>query len=645
MSDKQFSLTADFTVKQLDEEDNSIVIEGYANTTEKDRVGDIVLEEAWAKGGMANYMSNPIVLAFHDYTKPIGTVIEHSIDAKGLRVVAKISEAAGNILTFIKDGILKTFSVGFRVKDAEYDEERDIFFIKDLELLEISVVSVPANAGSVFSVRKAFKDANEYTEFKEEFKMAEEGKGAEDEVKTSETASTEDIIKTLEEKLADGLSKHSSELSAAIQKLLEEQKTEKENMSDTEDKAQPQVFTKDMVEDLLAKVEARVTEKFENENKSLSETLDGLKNDLSEKSAELEALQKNKMRFEDPTGTVVSNAEVDSAILISKAMGRRIEDTAYGKQLIEKAGVGPHLASTTETWEEEFSMRLEADIRETLIMEPMFRTITMNAATMHIPVNPEAGYGEWIARTYPPLRSSDGGSTGTAGDHLITDTSLTAHKLVAKEYLGDEEEEDAILPLMPIVRDAVMRRMAKTSDVAILRGDVGTSFAGMTGNFPFNGVSTIATDAGLTVTRSIGGSEKVTVQSCADARRQLGVWGLDPSALVYVVSKDAYFDLLDDPDFRTMDVVGDRATILRGQIGSINGSPVVVSGEFAAKASGATAVVVMNARNFIVGNLRNVRVETDRSVEDQKNILVASRRFGFLDVITAKGAAVVNWAA
>jgi hypothetical protein len=49
--------------------------------------------------------------------------------------------------------------------------------------------------------------------------------------------------------------------------------------------------------------------------------------------------------------------------------------------------------------------------------------------------------------------------------------------------------------------------------------------------------------------------------------------------------------------------------------------------------------------NFIVGNLRTVRVETDRSVEDQKNILVASRRMGFLDVISGKGAAVIRWAA
>ena len=637
MSDKKLSLNFDYTVKEVNEEDSSVIIEGYANTTEKDRVGDIVLQEAWTKGGLDNYMQNPIVLAFHDHSKPIGQVVEHSIDNKGLKIVAKIFKVAGNVFDFVKDGILRTFSVGFRVNDADYHQETDTFLIKDLELLEISVVSVPANASSVFSVRKALENEQLYAEFKEEFNVAEKEDIVEDEVITSDPTDT--IVKSLEEKL----DKQSEVLDAAVELLKQNKETqEKDNMADNEDTAQP-AFGKDMVEELLKEAEKRITEQFEEKEKSLSEALDGLRGELTEKSAELEALQRNKMSFEDPTATRATNSEVDSAVLVAKALGRKIEDTTFGKNLIEKAGVGPHLGSVTDTWEEEFSTRLESDIREALIMEPMFRSVAMNAATMHIPVNPEAGYGEWIARTYPPLRSSDGASTGTAVDHEIIDTSLTAHKLVAKEYMADEEEEDAILPLMPIVRDAVMRRMAKASDVALLRGDAGQASPGA-GNFPFNGVATIALDATLNTSKlSIGSAAKVTVEACALARRDLGVWGLDPSALIYVVSKDAYYDLLDDSDFRTMDVVGDRATILRGQIGSILGSPVVVSGEFATKADGAAAVVCLNASNFIVGNLRNVRVETDRSVEDQKNILVASRRMGFLDIISGKGASIVEW--
>ena len=73
----------------------------------------------------------------------------------------------------------------------------------------------------------------------------------------------------------------------------------------------------------------------------------------------------------------------------------------------------------------------------------------------------------------------------------------------------------------------------------------------------------------------------------------------------------------------------------------------MVSDSFAAKATGATAVLAINTDNYIVGNLRTMMVERDRNVEDQKNVLVASRRFGFLQLTTGdgEGVGVVNWAA
>ena len=38
------------------------IIEGFANTTTKDRVGDVVLASAFAKS-LATYLTNPIILA------------------------------------------------------------------------------------------------------------------------------------------------------------------------------------------------------------------------------------------------------------------------------------------------------------------------------------------------------------------------------------------------------------------------------------------------------------------------------------------------------------------------------------------------------------------------------------------------------
>jgi HK97 family phage prohead protease/HK97 family phage major capsid protein len=173
MSDKKFFIhSSDLEIKSTAKtEKDSIKIAGYANTVLKDRTGDIVLPEAWAKG-IENYRKNPVLLYQHDHSKPIGKSDIVRVDKKGIFVEASVSSAAEKmhgVQSLIRDGALKSFSVGFRVKDASYDKNSDTFFIKDLELLEISVVSVPANQDSLFSVRKSFEDDNGYEEFKKQF--------------------------------------------------------------------------------------------------------------------------------------------------------------------------------------------------------------------------------------------------------------------------------------------------------------------------------------------------------------------------------------------------------------------------------------------------------------------------------------------
>ena len=171
MDKKFFITTDDITLKTNTSKEKSFKIAGYANTSDKDRTGDIVLPDAWTKG-IENFRRNPILLYQHDHGKPIGRVNAVTVDKKGIFVDASVSEAGERqhgIKTLIKDGALKSFSVGFRVKDADYDKISDTFYIKDLELLEISVVSVPANQNSLFSIKKSFEDNQDYLEFKKQF--------------------------------------------------------------------------------------------------------------------------------------------------------------------------------------------------------------------------------------------------------------------------------------------------------------------------------------------------------------------------------------------------------------------------------------------------------------------------------------------
>lgn len=169
MDKKFFINTGDLKVKSSTEaSSDSITIAGYANTSDRDRANEIVKPEAWTKG-VDNFRTNPILLYQHDHSKPIGRVRNVRVDKKGIFVEATVSKAAETVQSLIRDGVLKSFSVGFKIKDADYDRKNDTLVIKDLELLEISVVSVPMNQTSLFSIRKAFDSDLEYKSFKESF--------------------------------------------------------------------------------------------------------------------------------------------------------------------------------------------------------------------------------------------------------------------------------------------------------------------------------------------------------------------------------------------------------------------------------------------------------------------------------------------
>src|SRR6056300_2119759 len=176
MNDKKFYLNSVFDAKSISKKTKAIKIAGYANTTAKDRAGDVITANAWAKG-VDNFRRNPVLLYQHKHDCPIGNVNKIQVDKKGIFVEASVSEAAEKnhgVQTLIKDGALKSFSVGFKVKDGKYNREEDTMTITDVELLEISVVSVPCNQDSLFSISKSFNSDDERKEFVKSLDAADE---------------------------------------------------------------------------------------------------------------------------------------------------------------------------------------------------------------------------------------------------------------------------------------------------------------------------------------------------------------------------------------------------------------------------------------------------------------------------------------
>jgi HK97 family phage prohead protease len=143
----------DWDVKSITKDaTGKIVIKGYANTPDKDRVGDVVLPSAFEKS-LAEYMENPVVLFQHNWDKIIGKCVKAEVTDEGLYVEVEISGAkdVDDVRTKILEGSLKTFSIGYNELDSDYDETKGINVVKELELLEISVVTIPCNPKAKFT--------------------------------------------------------------------------------------------------------------------------------------------------------------------------------------------------------------------------------------------------------------------------------------------------------------------------------------------------------------------------------------------------------------------------------------------------------------------------------------------------------------
>lgn len=270
------------SVKEIiDGENKSYEIEWYASTKDKDRMNDVVEPTAFEET-LKQYMTNPIVLLQHDMDKPIGNVIEASIDEKGLFIKAKITEDTDWVFSKLKNGVLRTFSIWYSVKDYETIENVDAEWkysytniIKALELFEISLVSVPANPFAlVKSFDSCFKSEEEVETKEDEEPKAEESEEKEEEVVE---ADNEELSEEEKEPLNGNVEIH-KENEEWENKAVEEENNE-EKIADDDDTSNNE---EEVVED---EEEIPATEEVEETVKSIEEDIEN-KEESEEKPAD-----------------------------------------------------------------------------------------------------------------------------------------------------------------------------------------------------------------------------------------------------------------------------------------------------------------------------------------------------------------------
>ena len=477
------------------EDSDKLKISGYASTDDVDRAGDVILKEAWTDG-LSNYQKNPILLFNHDYNRPIGKATSVSLTDEGLFLEGEIStKAAPDIAALVEDDILKAFSVGFMVKDAEYDSATDIFKITEAELYEVSVVSVPCNQDAVFSVAKSFDSDTDYKSFVKDIIKAD---SVEDSVNTQTSIKepakkSEEIDMTTEEmqqlmkQVAVDTAKSITEAQAK-----EKEKAAADAKEKTQADAQFTIKVKTAAESLMEDVEKRFSEK----NESLETIVSDLKADLTAKSEEITAIRESKRHFSDG-GTSSSwkkdfEQDMADAHILGLATGKGWNtDTAKG--LVEKVNAMSGLAVSSADFEQVVSSNIERDIELELVLAPLFRELPMTSATMILPILPDSGYAEFVAAQTTTATAPKGNldkRSASYGDNAgigLAERTVSTKKLMSVSYLGNETEEDAIIPILPLIRESMIRSHARAVENAILVGNhadgafgtAGASFDGL----------------------------------------------------------------------------------------------------------------------------------------------------------------------
>lgn len=640
MSTKLFNLTSSF--KALEEDKGGVTIKGLASASTIDRAGDVIKSEAWTKGGLLDFKKNPIILFNHNYDAPIGraTSIE-GVDG-GLELEAHISKSAPNgVAELIKDGVLGAFSVGFRIKDADYIEETGGLLIKEAELFEVSVVSVPCNQDATFSIAKSFDSEDEYREFTKTFTHSVDLAGqslAKEEDNSSNIArhtpdgadpalneeknmtkeEMEAIAKSAAEQTARTIAMDQAKkdaAAAAVQKQLEDDAAVKT--------AADAAIIKTLetgTEKLMADVEARMAAK----DADIAKVLADFSTELEEKKDEIARMNDSKRVFADRNGSGDNLSawakDFTSAHMLGVITGKGM-DTDFAREVQEKAGV--NYTTGAPLVDQEIASFIEKEVQMHTKVTELFRNIPVNGARTVLPIQPDVDVASWQtgAATAGNLTSLVGTTpTPGANEFEPQQVVLAAYRLISQTFIDNDTDEQVLINLMPMIIESVARAHAKSTDTACVMGN-GGSIGGL------DGVATDSTKGAFLASAVLSADDLLLM------RKQMGKYGLSPEDVTYIVSLAQYFNLIDDTGFTDVSEVGPQATKVKGSVGSVYGSPVVVSDVFPAAGNGVPAAMACNTRNYGIPRLRSIKVEQDYEVGNQRKVVVASQSLGFSELV------------
>ena len=342
---------------------------------------------------------------------------------------------------------------------------------------------------------------------------------------------------------------------------------------------------------------------------------------------------------------------VDLAVMRSLLAAQQARPQDYDPRALRawQESVARAMDSTTagagdELVPQEEAGQLWADVNVETAVASLFETVTMPSNPFDVPL--QLGDVNW----YPGTANT----AATATDLKTAKQTLTAHELVGMVPWAYELDEDAVVAMMAEVRSTLLRNAAQVLDDVLLNADASAG-----NNINHDGQTLAASAAGKAhyllgfdgllhlplVDNSAMQNDfnaKPTVDMCNQLRRMLGKYGVRPSELAFITDVGTYIAMQAVDSFQTLDKLGPRATLLTGQLGAVEGVPVIVSEQLRlADADGKVTsdgnvadtgrLLLVNRTQWRKGFKRELLIETERDIQKRQNVMVVSMRVAFAE--------------
>lgn len=297
------------------------------------------------------------------------------------------------------------------------------------------------------------------------------------------------------------------------------------------------------------------------------------------------------------------------------------------------------------------------------VLLPLFRSVEMPSNPFELPIEGTDPTVYFVPET------SDEAHLALGSGNPIPDSKigsgkvqLTARKLALRVGFSAELVEDAILPVLNIYREQAMRAIADSIDYVLLNGDTQTA---ATGNINSDAAAPSATARYLafdglrklplvtnTANKVDAGNVAPDLTKLRSTRFKMAArYAARPADLAWIVDGGTYAKFLAMSEFLTMDKAGALATAQTGQIGFVDGVPVLVSAEMPLTEADGKVGSLTNDRGqavcvyrpgWFVGYRRRIAVNVDYLPYFDSYQLTATVRLAFANFDTGVTTALYN---